>query len=254
MGIPESNETLIKLQELISSLNTIFQTPSIYLTGSCVSYTHSPKSDIDLLVITKLQDPKQKDSLLVNFLPKISPDLMSKLDCKVITYHEASQARPLDYLYLISSIKSGHLLSGSSFSTSLSPIKLRDAVLEIEENLESIRLNLHNQRNFSSSAFLLCSLLKSSFYLSRIIQPGSSPFSQNSFTEMMRSKKISWICDISSQLKPPGFQYELHSTLMHFPQKSGNYHKLQQGFDFAIELFSSVQTQFYEWLDKNSDT
>lgn len=237
-----------KISEITTVVRVKYPEIIIYLTGSYSTNTQISGSDIDVIILVDEEIKSRLISYLQNYIKNNCPQLTKKLDCKVLSKKEVKQSNGIDYLFLFSMLSTGTCLTERTFLLNLDPIKLREALIQIQERILELQDECESQRNFDFIAFALFSITKSLYYLYLIISPEKGRIKR---VRDVLKKSFFPLCRIHEKYSQKGIQGVVNVSFSKREQRSGQFHILDNTFLFIKEYYEEVEKEFYNWFDKD---
>ena len=237
---------LSSLKEFVAMINDLEPLASIYLIGSYASRTNDKESDIDLLVVinTTLKD-QLIDELKQIPLEKF-PEIKRNLDCKVLSKRDLSQQGAINYLMLTSMFQTAQHLDGPKLKHDLSSHRLREALIQLKEQLNSVKHDISEKRNYDVTAVSLFSIAKSYFFHQKLFEPKN----QQELKTIL-GRDFYTLSRIYNDFSKRGIQGNLSLILIKKGQKSGNYKLLSRVYN-RLKIFEQEVTEnFYQWFKES---
>ncbi len=248
------NESNSHATNLIPNIVTIFETiysdypsTSIYLVGSYSRGTSTPGSDIDVLVFITEDNQDELKKLILEQTQTDATIPKNKIDCKILFKSAIYSGTPLEYLFILSALDGGIHLFGEPMKIKILPNLLLQLFDTFEERLLQIQLEIQQTQNFSINAFLLFSVTKSLYYLTRLIQPVNDDIST---PKTILGKYFFTLAREYEKLTNKGVQVGVSMTVTKRGQRSGNFSLLTQAYPLIWDYFLLRKTHFMKWFDK----
>ncbi len=246
MNLDSQNNEIIDFTTIKSLISELIKNSiaTVYLVGSYASNTASRNSDIDLLIITEANQQNQVARHLKDIIKKRFSHITSKIDCKVISWHDLRIGQSKNYLFLFSMINNGKLLEGKPIQMKLIPERLYQELNKLTNLLEEVEDYTLSKKNFTNTGALQFAIGKSLHHLERII----SPFNYLSLKEIW-GRHLVFLGNLYEKMVPKGVTTSLTTRFSIQKQRSGNFKQLATSLVQLQKYEVRVQETFQKWYD-----